>query len=461
MSLSDIDTTRALRTDDELLTLVEAIHSSPPTEQETNWLEWKSTLNLSVVEGRFPVAKAILGFANRSVAEAHRACEGVAYMVVGVEPGNAPGVATIDYASLSQGLKTHVDGARWSLRYVEFAGVNVLVVMIEDPRAGDPIHALQKAYDKHYRGAVFHRGAAQTEPAGPKELAMLQERLLEGQRDPDLELEFNTQAEPLVRLRANPEEIEDWLHRHEAHIRANSGQPSPPAPPPASSKISPLFPLGNPAGFASSLSLNSVGAAGLLRNTYKPEDAEEFERRVEEYLGQFETGVVEQMVRQVVKSDYNKITFTVGNETDDSVRGIKLTVIIPQNGIEVHTSPPRAEPLPLRMPRWPNPATDFLADVAPAVLVDPHDYDVGVSPSVMDKDDSFEVTWNIGDLRPGEWSGSCTLTIVVGPNAPDELGIELVARSLSHRRIATSKTTVTVGSETLMIDDFYDAQPGK
>ncbi|OBF19477.1 hypothetical protein A5725_18160 [Mycobacterium kubicae] len=63
MSLSDIDTTRALRTEDELRGLVDAIYSAPTTEQETNWLEWKSTLNMGVVEGRFQVAKAILGLA--------------------------------------------------------------------------------------------------------------------------------------------------------------------------------------------------------------------------------------------------------------------------------------------------------------------------------------------------------------------------------------------------------------
>lgn len=462
MNLSDIDTTCAFRTDGELQALVEAIHSSPPTAQETNWLEWKSTLNLNVTEGRFPVAKAILGFANRSVAEAHRACEGVAYMVVGVEPGNAPGVATIDHASISQGLKTYVDGVRWSLRYVEISGVNVLVIVIEAPKAGDAIHPLQKAYDKHYKGTVFHRGAAQTEPAGPKVIAMLQERLLEGQREPDLELEFDTQAGPLTRLSANPEEIEDWLRRHEAHIRANSGQPPPPpAPPPASSETSPFFPLGGP-GFASSLSLSSIGVGGLLRNTYKPEDAEEFERRVKEHLDQFRTGVLDQMLRQVVKSDYNKITFALGNETDNSVTGIKLTVLIPQSGLLVYTSPPSAKPLPLRMPKWPNPADDWLmANVRAPVLVDPHEYADALSPSVINKGDSFEVTWNIGDLRPGEWSCPRTLTIVAGPNAPNELEIELVARSLSHRRVATSKATVVVGSETLTIDDCYDAEPGK
>ena len=78
ITLSDIDTTRALRTDDELLRLVAAIHGSRPEAQETNWLEWKSTLNLSVAAGKFAVTKAVLGFANRSVDDARPHCGGVA-----------------------------------------------------------------------------------------------------------------------------------------------------------------------------------------------------------------------------------------------------------------------------------------------------------------------------------------------------------------------------------------------
>lgn len=77
ITLSDIDTTRALRTDDELLRLVAAIHGSRPEAQETNWLECKSTLDLSVAAGKFAVAKAVLGFANRSVDDARPHCGGV------------------------------------------------------------------------------------------------------------------------------------------------------------------------------------------------------------------------------------------------------------------------------------------------------------------------------------------------------------------------------------------------
>lgn len=180
-TLSNIDTTRAARTPDELRELVEAIHSSPEMAQETNWLEWKSSLDLSKPAGRFAVAKAILGFANRAVGQAHLACDGVAYMVVGVEPGTAAGVEPMDHAHLSHALKPYVTTARWTPHYVPYEGVTVLVVVVEAPRAGDPIHTLQKTYNdgkKHNAaaGTIFCRGAAQSEPAGVGEIEMLGKR---------------------------------------------------------------------------------------------------------------------------------------------------------------------------------------------------------------------------------------------------------------------------------------------
>ena len=63
-------------------------------------MEWKSSLDLGAPEGRFTVAKAILGFANRAVDQAQLAFEGVAYLVVGVEPGAAAGVINVDHATL-------------------------------------------------------------------------------------------------------------------------------------------------------------------------------------------------------------------------------------------------------------------------------------------------------------------------------------------------------------------------
>ncbi len=130
-----------MRTDDELRILVEAIHGSPAGTQEKNWLEWKNGPDLTKAAGKFAVAKAILGFANRSVEQAQLACEGITYMVVGAEPGAAAGVGAVDHADLGQAIKTYVYGTRWTPFYVPFDGVTVLVIVVEAPRPGDPIHS--------------------------------------------------------------------------------------------------------------------------------------------------------------------------------------------------------------------------------------------------------------------------------------------------------------------------------
>jgi hypothetical protein len=200
---------------------------------------------------------------------------------VGVEPGAAAGVPNFDHASLGQKMKTYADGPRWTPHYVEFNGVTVLVVVVEAPRAGDPIHTLQKEFTKdktsHKAGTVFHRGAAHTEPAGPKEMAMLQERLLQGAQQPDLSLDLVASADPLIRLEANKAQVQNWLQRHEAFVRANSGQPPPPPPKPPSS--SPAFPYTGLSNFDFGVRIGNV--LGNFQNA-KPEDSEEFERRVKE-----------------------------------------------------------------------------------------------------------------------------------------------------------------------------------
>jgi hypothetical protein len=185
MSVSGIDTTKASRTPAELLAIVQAIYNDLPTvAHETNWLEWKSQLDLDTPEGKGTLSKAILGFANRAVAQAQLAMEGCAYMVVGVEPQSAPGVVNLDHATIAHKLKTYVDGPAWTPYAYPFMGVTVLVVVVEPPQPGDPIHVLEQTFQKNkttYRaGTIFHRAVALSEPAGPSEIRMLSARLLAG-----------------------------------------------------------------------------------------------------------------------------------------------------------------------------------------------------------------------------------------------------------------------------------------
>src|SRR5688500_15853364 len=100
----EINTSHALRRPSDLLALVRAILSAH-TDEETDWLEWKSTLDLTSHAGRVHLARGILGLANRMPERAAHYCEGLGYLVVGAEPGNLAGVSPIDTAKLDDGLK--------------------------------------------------------------------------------------------------------------------------------------------------------------------------------------------------------------------------------------------------------------------------------------------------------------------------------------------------------------------
>ena len=102
--------------------------------QETRWIEWKRSLDLTTPAGRFVAAKAILGFANRSPEVAAQTCEGTAYLVVGAEPGRVDGVeAIVDHAHLAQKIKTFADGPRWTPHDIPYEGKTVLVIVARHP----------------------------------------------------------------------------------------------------------------------------------------------------------------------------------------------------------------------------------------------------------------------------------------------------------------------------------------
>ena len=133
----EIDVSRALVRPSDLRELVQAVRAAS-SEDETDWLEWKSRLDLSTTSGRFAVAKAIIGFANRTPQDAHRVAEGHAYLVVGAAPGQLPGVTPIESHVLEAGLARYLghDGPRWTSHNVPVESVNVVVIDVHPPPAG-------------------------------------------------------------------------------------------------------------------------------------------------------------------------------------------------------------------------------------------------------------------------------------------------------------------------------------
>ncbi len=177
----NLDMSVSFRRSHRLGELVEAIyHASSAITPETNWVEWKSTLDFSMARDKVAAAKAIIAFANRDPANAARECEGEGYLVVGVSPDGVLGsVAVHDAANLSGMLRTYVDGPHWDVDYVEFKGQHVLIITVAPPQPGHRIHSLVKEYDSYKSGTVFRRGISSSEPATHRELNELQNRLLQ------------------------------------------------------------------------------------------------------------------------------------------------------------------------------------------------------------------------------------------------------------------------------------------
>ena len=138
-------------------------------EDETEWIEWKSCLDLSARSTRATLARHIIGMANRRVEEAARFAGGYGYILVGVEPGSRCGVTAVDPADLQPGIAPYLGshGPRWTARYETIGGPPVLVIIVDPPQPGDPIHALHRAFAHYQVGDIFVRKLGSTGKADP------------------------------------------------------------------------------------------------------------------------------------------------------------------------------------------------------------------------------------------------------------------------------------------------------
>lgn len=72
--------TRAARSHSERIAVIQAVANAAAHEPETDWIEWKLSLDVSTTEGSFKVARGILGFGNRDPGYAARFAAGCAYV---------------------------------------------------------------------------------------------------------------------------------------------------------------------------------------------------------------------------------------------------------------------------------------------------------------------------------------------------------------------------------------------
>lgn len=181
-----IDNSRALRTPDELTSLVQAVIQALPSD-ELDWIEWKIGMDLGGKATQGTIARHILGMANRKPEDAQVHMQGCGYLILGAEPGNLCGITAVDPAQLSRGVQSYLgaEGPTWSHHYVQEESHTVLVITVERPQAGHRIFTLQKEFSitspkgeakTYMAGTIFIRYPGRTETARPGDIRALEER---------------------------------------------------------------------------------------------------------------------------------------------------------------------------------------------------------------------------------------------------------------------------------------------
>ncbi|MGY1845880.1 AlbA family DNA-binding domain-containing protein [Blastococcus sp. SYSU DS1021] len=312
----NIDVHEGLRRPADLVKLAEAVVAGKD-EDEADWVEWKSTLDLTTPEGAFSLARQILGSANRHPDHAARYMAGLGYVLVGVEPGSVEGVTPIDLAKLDAALEKYLGnpGPVWAGIFVEVQGKDVLVVTVEAPRWGDRFYPLAKTFQGEKgkpgadAGTVFVRRQARTLPAGPGEIQMLQDRLLRGQQPEqslDLDVEWPVDPAVLTTLNVSSDALKEWISQRREAVLAMEPPPEEPLP-------------------QGTARMQAAMARAIRAD---PRSREKYEQEVEDHLQKCWKAVHQAVLREVLAQQLNLIELRVTNPTVRNLPDVELTVRI-------------------------------------------------------------------------------------------------------------------------------------
>jgi hypothetical protein len=313
-----IDTSRPVRSRAEQQALVRAVFEAPAGSQETDWLEWKGPLALAgkSAGGRAAIAKAVLGFSNRNPDLAARNMDGCAYFLAGVSPGALEGVAVVDAAQLEGQVAAFVGrDISWRADYVEVDGSNVLVITVEPPQWGDPVHPVRKTFNPEgggrsalQEGTVYVRHQASTERATAADMDMLSRRAA---RRPGDQLAVDVQAAPETLLRAvdlTDVAIASYMEQEESRL------------------LSPLTPfmkhiMGTSSAFKQSLLLGGTGGE------YRSE--EDYRQEVGEYLNKLREALPVVLRARALLHEVARLKLAIVNNTDTTFTGVRVEVLLP------------------------------------------------------------------------------------------------------------------------------------
>lgn len=424
--------------DEQLRSLAKEIRNGV-TDVETDWLEWKSALDLTTAAGRFGVSRQILGMANRVPGLARQKCGGYGYILVGVEQGAITGTAQFDPAQLHDWIDPYIGatGPAWQPRYVQVDNTTILAIEVEPPRPGDSIHTLRKSYDSFERGRTFVRKNGKTHPAEPEDIENLLQRARGTQLDLDLALVgdlpiswFDQQA-----LLAAIEQVADGKRAAQLHQARQTQERGPVAE--AYADISRM--------------------TAIVRGRPDDRTIQQYADEVAQWHSQWTRRAPEHWMSAYAAAGHGMCSLSLTNLTDHNFTGVEMCLEIPGARVimdpdEVETNLPR-RPHPFGHGRWPSDIAEIDrlsmspfrvagVDYAPTLWVENHD-------------DGAFVTWDVGDVRPEQRLDADPLYVLVG-EAPSirQMSIGWQATSTSVSGVARGAIQLPLSDEPVPLDSI-------
>lgn len=429
-----LDTGTPLRTLARYRELAQAILDAPASTQETDFLEWKSDVDLADKRWQAQFGRHTIGFANRDSEAAARWFGGCAYMVAGVSPGILLGTPVYDTAKIEAWLAAYVgqapDAPGWAPAYVELHGKHILIVTIEAPEPGDPMWVCQREFTENQRGrdklitrkgGIYVRHKGSTDEAGPADIAMLSRRLTaKGKRVSGLSL--------LLLPSSTAQGVEFGNDRLDAWVDAERRALEPPPvvlvadsdEEEAARESATQSPKETGRLLAGADILRELARMPQVANAaadflYEPDGRtrEQYLAEVEKYLAKARKRLLAVLLRGCYDRDLGRIRLAVRNDTDDPVQNVRLELSIPARSARAiyDDDIPEAKlpSRPVMLGKLVRERFSSLGGMAVAPYLDLHRYEPSIMPSVgrrieIENTGSAHITFDVGDLYPRETS---------------------------------------------------------
>lgn len=392
---------------------------------ESEWLEWKTELDLKTKPGCFHVAKAVLGMANRPVEIAARTCGGFGYVAVGVEPENLVGVEIPDPSQWIERVEVYLKGTgpSWEWMIVPVDGKDVLVVTVDPPEDGDPPWPLRKELDTSRSGTLFVRKPGRTEPALAEDVDALVRRVLAvGSQLPQLLVEVVGDVPvPWVvgaEARAN---VAVWVQgerdrRMEAAQAVEDDRSRPAETLEAGDRHIDRLGLADGSFLAEQAKWQKVvadtqsvmraGAYAQFRDEPDERTLEEYTDELDEWAAQLAEPALNDLLRRYCDAGHGLVHLRVANKSTQYLPGVEVRLHIAFEQSKGFADVPDGDHVP-EAP-WPygkekpGPLSrgSFMPGMSTPILPALGDYGRGYFRDTSIEDGSVKVTLDAGELRP-------------------------------------------------------------